>query len=59
MIARAARLGMGLGRFSRQLRGVEVLAMPDVGLDTTQELFSKDEGVEFGTGIVEAIELPP
>jgi len=35
MIVRASGLGMGVGRFSRGLRGVEVLAMPDAGLDTT------------------------
>jgi len=28
-------LRMGLGMFSRPLRGVEVLAMSDTGLDTT------------------------
>jgi len=27
---------MGVGRFSRPLRGVGVIAMPDAGLDTTQ-----------------------
>jgi len=36
MIARASGLGMGVGRFSRPLRGVGVLAMPDAGLDTTR-----------------------
>jgi hypothetical protein len=36
MIVRASGLGMGVGRFSRPLRGGGVLAMPDVGLDTTQ-----------------------
>ena len=35
MIVRASGLGMGVGRFSRLLRGVGVLAMSDVGLDTT------------------------
>jgi len=35
MIAWASGLGMGVGRFSRPLRGVGVLAMPDAGLDTT------------------------
>ena len=38
MIARAAGLGMGVGRFSRPLRGVGVLAMPDAGLDTTRRV---------------------
>jgi hypothetical protein len=36
MIARASGLGIGAGRISRPLRGVGVLAMPDVGLDTMQ-----------------------
>jgi len=35
MIARASGFGMGVGRLSRELRGVEVLAMPDAGVDTT------------------------
>jgi hypothetical protein len=35
MIARASGLGMEVGRFSKPLRGVRVLAMLDVGLDTT------------------------
>jgi hypothetical protein len=35
MIAQASGLGMGVGRFSRQLRGVGVIAMPNEGLDTT------------------------
>jgi len=33
MIVRASALEMGVGRFSRLLRGVGVLAMPDMGLD--------------------------
>jgi len=41
MIARAPGLGMGVGRFSRLLRGVGVLAMLDAGLDTTR----RDESV--------------
>jgi len=40
MIARASGLGMGVGWFSRPLRGVGVLAMPDAGLDTTQRVES-------------------
>jgi hypothetical protein len=36
MIAQAFGLGIGVGRFSRLLRGVGVRAMPDVGLDTTR-----------------------
>ena len=31
---------MGVGRFSRPLRGVAVLAMPDAGLDTTRRVES-------------------
>jgi hypothetical protein len=40
MIARASGFGMGVGRFSRLLRGVGVLAMPDAGLDTTRHVES-------------------
>jgi hypothetical protein len=38
MIARASGFGMGVGRFSRPLRGVGVLAMPDAELDTTRRI---------------------
>jgi len=38
MIARASGFGMGLGRFSKPLRGVEVLAMPHAELDTTRRV---------------------
>jgi hypothetical protein len=34
MIARASGIGMGVGSFLRQLRGVGVIAMPNAGLDT-------------------------
>jgi len=34
MIAWASGLWMGVGMFSRPLKGVGVLAMPDTGLDT-------------------------
>jgi hypothetical protein len=40
MIVRASGLGMGIGRFSRLLRGVGVLAMPDAGWDTTRRIES-------------------
>jgi hypothetical protein len=40
MIARASGFGMGVGRLSRPLRGVRVLAMPDAGLDTTRRIES-------------------
>ena len=36
MIARASTLWMGVGRFSRLLRGVGVRAMPNAGRDTTR-----------------------
>jgi len=38
MIVRATGLGMGVGRFSRPLRGVGVIAMPNAGLDTTRHI---------------------
>jgi hypothetical protein len=38
MIARASGLGMGVGRFSRPLRGVGVIAMPNAGLDTMRRV---------------------
>jgi len=40
MITRASGFGMGVGRFSRPLRGVGVLAMPDAGLDTMRPVES-------------------
>jgi hypothetical protein len=40
MIARASGFGMGVGRFSRPLRGVGVLAMMDAGLDTMRRVES-------------------
>jgi len=51
MIARASGLEMGVGRFSRPLRGVGVLAMPDVGLDTTRRVESVCE-VRLGAGVL-------
>jgi len=38
MIARASGLGMGVGRFSRLLRGVGVIAMRNAGLHTTRRV---------------------
>jgi len=38
MIARASGLGMRVGRFSRPLRGVGVIAMLNAGLDTTRRV---------------------
>ena len=40
MIARASGFVIGVGRFSRPLGGVEVLAMPDPGLNTTRHIES-------------------
>jgi len=51
MIARASGFGMGVGRFSRRLRGVEVLAMPDAGLDTTRRVKSVCM-VPLGAGVL-------
>jgi len=51
MIAWASGLGMGVGRFSRPLRGVGVLAMPDAGLDTTRRVESVCE-VQLGGGVL-------
>jgi hypothetical protein len=51
MIVRASGIGMGVGRFSRPLRGVGVLAMPDAGLDTTRRVES-DCIVPLGAGVL-------
>jgi hypothetical protein len=40
MIARASGFAMGVGRLSRPLRGVGVLAMPDAALDTMRRVES-------------------
>jgi len=40
MIARASELGILVGRFSKPLGGVGVLAMPDAWLDTTRRIES-------------------
>jgi hypothetical protein len=40
MIARASCFGMGVGRDSRLLREVGLLATPDAGLDTTRRVVS-------------------
>jgi len=47
MIARASVLGMRVGRFSRPLRGVGVIAMPNAGLDTTRRV-----AVPLGAGVL-------
>jgi len=51
MIAQGSRLGMGVGRFSRPLRGVGVLAMPDAGPDTIPHVQSVCE-VPLGAGVL-------
>ena len=50
MIARASGFGMGVGRFSRPLRGVEVLAMLDAELDTMRHVESVYM-VSLGAGV--------
>jgi hypothetical protein len=47
MIVRASGLGMGVGRFSRPLRRVGVIAMPNAGLDTTRRV-----AVPSGAGVL-------
>jgi hypothetical protein len=44
MIAWASGLGMGVGRFSKPVRGVGVLAMLDAGLDTMRRVESVCKG---------------
>jgi len=51
MIARASGFGMGVGRVSRPLRGVGVLALPDAVLDTTQSVESVCM-VPLGAGVL-------
>jgi hypothetical protein len=38
MIAQASGLGMGVGRISRLLRGLGVIAMPNAELNTTRRI---------------------
>jgi hypothetical protein len=52
MIAQASGLGMGVGRFSRPLRGVGVIAMPNEGLDTTRRV-----EVPPGAGVLQLLVL--
>jgi hypothetical protein len=47
MIARASGLWIGVGKFSRPLRGVGVIAMPNAGLDTTRRV-----EVPLGDGVL-------
>jgi hypothetical protein len=51
MITRPAGLGMGVGRVSRRLRGVGVLAMLDAGLHTMQHVESVCK-VPQGAGVL-------
>jgi len=51
MNTRASGLGMGVGRLSRPLRGVGVIAMPNAGLDTTQRV-----EVPLGGGVLRLLE---
>jgi len=51
MVARASGFGMGVGRFSRRLRGVGVLAITDAGLDTTRRVESICI-VQLGAGVL-------
>jgi len=55
MIVRASGLGMGVGRFSRLLRGVGVLAMPDAGLNSTRRTGSVCE-VLLGARVLRLLE---
>jgi len=52
MITWAGELEMGVGRFSRSLRGVAVLAMPDVMRDTMGRIESACE-IATGTGVLQ------
>jgi len=47
MIVRASGLGMRVGRFSRPLRGVGVIAMPNAEQDTTRRV-----AVPLGAGVL-------
>jgi hypothetical protein len=51
MIARASGFGMEVDWFSRPLRGVGVLAIPDAELDTTQRVASVGM-VPLGAGML-------
>jgi hypothetical protein len=46
MIAQASGLGVAVGRFSRPLREVELIAMPDAGLNTMRQV-----EVPLGAGV--------
>jgi hypothetical protein len=52
MVAQAAGVGMGAGRFSNLWRGLGLQAMPDVRLHTTQLIESVCE-VPLGAGVLQ------
>jgi hypothetical protein len=52
MVTRASGIGIGVGRCSRPRRGVGVLAMPDVKLDTMRRVESVRE-VPPGAGALQ------
>ena len=54
MLAQASGLGMGVGKFSRPLRGVRVLAMLDAGLDTTRCVVSGCV-IPLGAGVLQLL----
>jgi hypothetical protein len=54
MIALVSGFGMGVGRFSRPLGGVGVLAMPDVGLHTMGCVKSVCED-SLGAGVLQQL----
>jgi hypothetical protein len=54
MIARAAGIGMTVCRFSKLLRGVRVLAMPDAGLDKTRRVESVCV-IPLGAGVLQLL----
>jgi len=51
MIAQGCGFGMWVGRFSRPRREVGVIAMPDVGLDTTRCVESVCD-IPLGAGVL-------
>jgi len=54
MVEQASGLRMTLGRVSRPLRGVGLLAMPDGGLDISQHIESVCK-VPPGTGVLQLV----
>jgi hypothetical protein len=56
MVAWASGLGIGLGRFTRPLKGMGVPAMPDVWQDTTRRVEYACE-VPLGAGVLRMLVL--